>query len=89
MFLDTVVEDRAQVLIAGNVDEDGKFLYAAAWKAAAINVYQRDLRSGRLTHVQEIVDEGSQGDPDPLAVPKALAERAAELTAIVRDALEE
>ncbi|MEO1971650.1 MAG: beta-propeller fold lactonase family protein, partial [Pirellulaceae bacterium] len=38
------------------VSRDGKFLYAAAWQAAAITVFQRDLVTGELTPVQELTD---------------------------------
>ena len=38
------------------VSRDGKFLYAAAWRAEAISVFQRDLATGELTEVQELTD---------------------------------
>jgi 6-phosphogluconolactonase (cycloisomerase 2 family) len=38
------------------VSNDGRFLYSAAWQAAAITVFERNRLTGELTHVQEIVD---------------------------------
>ena len=43
------------------VSRDGKSLYAAAWQAAAITVFRRDLVTGELTHVQELTDADNLG----------------------------
>jgi 6-phosphogluconolactonase (cycloisomerase 2 family) len=44
------------------VSQDGRFLYASAWRAATITVFERNPDSGELTEVQKLVDaENLQG----------------------------
>lgn len=45
-----------QMVTSVEVSRDGNFLYAAAWRAAAITVFQRNQVTGALTHVQEVTD---------------------------------
>jgi 6-phosphogluconolactonase (cycloisomerase 2 family) len=35
---------------------DGKFLYAASWQASSVVVFRRDAATGKLEHVQSLVD---------------------------------
>ncbi|HIK95826.1 MAG TPA: hypothetical protein EYG03_28095 [Planctomycetes bacterium] len=52
----SISRDSLQMVTSVEVSRDGKFLYAAAWQAAAITVFQRDLVTGELTPVQELTD---------------------------------
>lgn len=56
-----LVSKTARPTLAGvtsvEVSKDGRYLYAAAWQSDAVNVFSRDLDSGELTHLQEIVDD--------------------------------
>lgn len=39
------------------VSKDGRHLYAAAWNSSSVNAFTRDKQTGKLTHLQEYVDE--------------------------------
>lgn len=53
-FADKVNDDALEMVTSVEVSEDGKFLYASAWQAAAVTVWQRDLETGGLTKIQTI-----------------------------------
>ena len=55
-YVSSASRDSLRAVTSVEVTNDGKFLYAAAWQAAAINVFSRDVATGQLTHVQEIAD---------------------------------
>ena len=55
--LQTVTRDDLNAVCSTNLSSDGKYLYAAAWQAAAILTFERDPQSGLLTHRQSIIDE--------------------------------
>jgi 6-phosphogluconolactonase (cycloisomerase 2 family) len=40
---------------------DGDFVYAAAWNSSSINVFRRDAATGKLEHVQALVDPANLG----------------------------
>lgn len=74
------------------ISPDGRFLYAAAYNDDAIAVFQRDLSSGALSHVESVIDAISldgvtelivSGDGDHLY---AVAEQADALVAFSRNA---
>ena len=49
-YASSASRDSLRAVTSVEVTNDGKFLYAAAWQAAAINVFSRDVGTGRLTH---------------------------------------
>ena len=51
----SISRDSPQMVTSVEVSRDERFLYAAAWQAAAITVFQRDMVTGELTHVQQLV----------------------------------
>jgi imidazolonepropionase-like amidohydrolase/6-phosphogluconolactonase (cycloisomerase 2 family) len=57
----SISRDSLQMVTGVEVSSDGKFLYAAAWRAAAITVFQRDLETGELSHLQELIDPDTLG----------------------------
>ncbi len=66
----SISRDSLQMVTSVEVSRDGKFLYAAAWQAAAITVFQRDLVTGELTQVQELTDaDNMDGDESVILSP--------------------
>lgn len=55
-FVAGVPRDSLDSVTSVSISSDGKFLYASAWQAAAVNVFARNVETGELTHLQEIVD---------------------------------
>ncbi len=56
-YVDSVTRDELKYAVSAAVSGDGKHLYAAGWRANTINVFTRDVKSGRLEHLQTISDQ--------------------------------
>ena len=86
-LVETVPRDDLDGVVTPTLSADGKFLYAASWKAASIAVFGRNADSGKLEHKQTIADnealEGTTGvsiSPDGrYAVASAFRSRTAVL----------
>jgi 6-phosphogluconolactonase (cycloisomerase 2 family) len=81
-------------IVTAEASDDGKFLYAAAWKANAVSVFRRDEASGALSHVQSVVDAEDLGggvglrlSPDG-ALAAAVSFRSKTVALFARDAKE-
>ena len=62
MFSGSTSGEGLNMVTSVEVSQDGRFLYASAWRAATITVFERDADSGELTEVQKLVDaENLQG----------------------------
>jgi 6-phosphogluconolactonase (cycloisomerase 2 family) len=55
-FTGSTSGDGLNMVTSVEVSQDGKFLYASAWQAATITVFQRNAKLGELTEVQKLVD---------------------------------
>jgi 6-phosphogluconolactonase (cycloisomerase 2 family) len=55
-FIEAPSRDELDSVVTSVISPDGKFLYASAWKPASINVFARDLRTGRLESKQRVTE---------------------------------
>jgi 6-phosphogluconolactonase (cycloisomerase 2 family) len=55
-FVEAPARDELDSVNTSVISPDGKFLYASAWKRAALSVFARDPRTGRLESKQTITD---------------------------------
>jgi len=55
-LVESVPRDELNTVVRTAISQDGKFLYAASWRIAALNVYARDPKTGRLENKQTITD---------------------------------
>jgi 6-phosphogluconolactonase (cycloisomerase 2 family) len=58
-LIESEPRDDLDGVVSVTVSSDGKFLYGASWKGANVNVFKRDVQSGKLNHVQTINDADS------------------------------
>jgi len=56
-YVETIQRDDTAGVNSGTISADGRFLYSSALRHNAINVFRRDLKTGKLTHVQTLVSE--------------------------------
>lgn len=59
--LEAVPRDDLDGTVSVALSADGKFLYAASWKAATVGVFTRDVKSGKLDHKQTVADPENLG----------------------------
>ncbi len=91
LYVGNIKQPELSGIVTAESSADGKFVYAAAWKANAVSVFERNAASGALTHVQSLAEgENFQGaiglrlsPDDSLAV--AVAFRAKCVTLLARD----
>lgn len=55
-FVGKTTADGLDMVTSVEISDDGRFLYAAAWQAATITVFERNANTGELTLVQELTD---------------------------------
>jgi len=60
-YVETVEREDLNGVNTGTISADGKFLYSSAWRHGSINVFRRDLKTGKLTHVQSLTSENLGG----------------------------
>ena len=56
-YVETVEREDIAGVNSGTISADGKFLYSSALRHDSINVFRRDLKTGKLTHVQTLTSE--------------------------------
>ena len=55
------VRDDLDGVVTAAISNDGKFLYASAWKGGTLVVFARDAATGKLDHKQTIADTDDPG----------------------------
>jgi 6-phosphogluconolactonase (cycloisomerase 2 family) len=55
-LVEAEAHDELETVVSTAISADGKFLYAASWGIAVLNVYARDLKTGTLENKQTIAD---------------------------------
>jgi 6-phosphogluconolactonase (cycloisomerase 2 family) len=67
-LVESVPLDELDAVVSVTLSEDGKFLYAASWRAATITVFARDPETGKLRHRQTVYSEAVLGGTTSIAL---------------------
>jgi len=55
-LVEAAQRDDLDGVVSVTLSADGKFLYAASWKSAAVTAFARDAKTGKLAHKQTVAD---------------------------------